>query len=261
METQNHKDPRRLPAGQKEITDSWGFLQNIPLRIFLVTVAFVGLSACSSSIDAPAQPKTGITLGHMIMCDANNNCSSDGGDDGVGPQTLSLFVHTGCVHDSYQHVAATCPTAPWAGNISGGSPGSSYNISWYQSHCNSPDAEIGPNYCEPFDTLSGHLVFTNSDYEIDLMAQIQEVGGNGLTGVGVVQMMGPASVDIGTQVGCTGYNASDDIIYKFPNRQVAHNPDGTLMTNANGQTLFKDFARNPCTNAVVYSSAAPHPFP
>lgn len=230
----------------------------------LAFAASLSVLACGGdSSTAPVQAKNAISLKHMIMCDANNYCASDGGDDGVGPQTLSLFVHTGCVHDSFQHIAATCPIAPWAGSIGGGSPGSSYNISWFQSHCNSPDAEIGPNYCEPFDTLpsGGRLVFTSSDYEIDLMAQIQEVGGNGLTGVGVVDVMGPASVTNGTQVGCTGLNASDDIITKFPNSQVAYDSSTyQILRDATGAVLYQNFARNPCTAAVVFSDSAPHPF-
>jgi len=171
-----------------------------------------------------------------------------------------MLVHSGCVHDSYQHIAATCQPA-WFGSVSGGSQGSTYVGALYQSHCNSPDAEIGPGYCEPFDTLStGRLTFTESDYEIDLMALVHEIGGNGLTGVGVLQIMGPASQTLGTVVGCTGLNASNDIIYKYPYEELAHNPDGTVMTQG-GAVLYKDFARNPCTGDVVYSPNPPHTAP
>jgi hypothetical protein len=110
-----------------------------------------------------------------------------------------------------------------------------------------------------FDTLNtGKLVFTSSDYEIDLMAQVQEVGGNGLTGVGVVFVMGPAS-ETGNQLGCTGTNASDDIIYKFPNYEPARDPDTFLVLHDGaGNELFKNFARNPCTGSVVFSPDDPH---
>jgi hypothetical protein len=235
-----------------------------PSRL-LITAAIVASVAACTDPSAPSRSaaetlRASKPVG-MIVCEGTDCYSSDSsGGAGTSTLTLSSFKSQ-CLHNDYQYTAATC-TPPFV-NVTGGTSGS-YVTTFFISHCNAPDAEIGPGYCEPYqfsdsvacsgDCRSGTGVhFASSDYEIDVMAETREIGGTQLTGSSYLVVMGPASQLEGTASGplCNG---GADMFGFLPFHELAHNPDGSILRDGNGNPVYVDYGRDPCTSAVYFQN-------
>ncbi len=230
------------------------------LRLTFTSLALVS-AACSDAIplSAPGLARAPSAGASVIYCDSNNVCYSDGTGAG-GSQQLTASVRSGCLKSALQQVPGNC--YPSVYGIGGGSPGSSYTVRWFQSHCNSDDAEIGPGYCEPNTEIPAPptITFTEADYEIDVVAEIQEVGGSSLTGVAEVQIMGPASTSTGSGFAVPCPSNSGSMFNPFPFRSPAINPStGEQLTDDQGRPLFKHFAHRPCDGLTVFDPAPPSP--
>lgn len=210
----------------------------------------LSILACSDTTTAPPTTKIApVKPAAVIYCDQNNYCYSDG-NGGTGPQ-LSAQVRSGCIHGNLQQVPGSCH--PVAYNIGGGS--GSYSVRYFASIC-SYSGTCDTNY----ELGSPPTITFNSDtYEIDVVAEVADLGGAGLTGVALTEVMGPASIDQGSGFAVPCPKNSGSLFDPFPFHEPAYDPStGQPLTDGNGNPLYKSFARDPCSGGIWYDPAPPH---
>jgi hypothetical protein len=223
----------------------------------LIVAALSGVFAACADTSAPTvttpsqAAKVSAHLSSTVYCNGNNYCYSDGAG-AAGTQQLTVTVFAGCLHGHLQEVPGDCH--PHAGNIGGGAPGATYSIRYYESICRYDGS------CDPqFEIPSPPTIHFNSDtYEIDVTAQVAEIGGTELTGEGIVQDMGPASVEGsgGLEAPCPSNSGS--MFDPFPFRAPAIDPaTGQQMRDSNGNLLYKYFGRTPCTGDIAWDPGQP----
>jgi hypothetical protein len=221
----------------------------LTLAVAAAAATILSIAACSDAVSPPTRSAP-LKAAATIYCDQNNSCYSDG-NGGTGPQ-LSAQVRSGCIHGNLQQIPGSCH--PVAYNISGGTSGS-YSVRYFASICQ----EYGP--CDTnYELGSPPTITFNSDtYEIDVTAEVAEVGGTGLTGVALTEVMGPGSVSSGSGFAVPCPKNSGSLFDPFPFYEPAYNPSsGQQLTDSNGNPLYKSFARDPCTGNIWYDSAPPH---
>jgi hypothetical protein len=226
-------------------------------RIMALTLAVAAVAtmlsivACSDAISPPIR-KAPLKGAATIYCDQNNYCYSDG-NGGEGPQ-LHAGVSSGCIHGNLQEIPGSCH--PHAYSISGGTSGT-YSVRYFASIC-TYNGTCDTNY----ELGSPPTIYFASDtYEVDVVAEVAEVGGTGLTGVALTEVMGPGSVDHGSGFAVPCPKNSGSMFAPYPFYEPAIDPStGQQMTDSNGNPLYKNFARDPCGGNIWYDPAPPHPF-
>ena len=221
---------------------------------FVLVAAFAATTlsivlACSDAT-SPAMKTVPKKIAGIIYCDQSNSCYSDG-TGGTGSQHLTAQVRSGCLKGNLQQVPGSCH--PVAYSIGGGS--GSYSVRYYASIC-SYTGTCDTNY-----ELASPptITFASDTYEIDVTAEIVDVGGTGLTGEALTEVMGPASVDSGSGFAVPCPKNSGSLFDPFPFTEPAYNPStGQQLTDSNGNLLYKSFARDPCSGNIWYDSAPPH---
>ncbi len=210
----------------------------------------LSILACADATSPPTKIAPQKAAG-TIYCDQNNSCYSDG-TGGTGTQQLTGQVRSGCLKGNLQQVPGSCH--PVAYNIGGGSSGS-YSVRYFASIC-SYNGTCDTNY----ELGSPPTIYFASDtYEIDVAAEIAEVGGTGLTGVALTEVMGPGSIDTGSGFAIPCPKNSGSLFEPFPLYEPAIDPyTGRQLTDSNGNLLYKSFARDPCGGNIWYDPAPPH---
>jgi hypothetical protein len=224
-------------------------------RIMAVTLAvaagatMLSILACSDATSPPAKIAP-LKAAATIYCDQNNYCYSDG-NGGTGPQ-LNAQVRSGCVPDNLKKAPGSCH--PIAHDINGGTSGS-YSVRYFASICRY-DGTCDTNY----ELGSPPTIYFASDtYEIDVVAEVAEVGGTGLTGVALDEVMGPGSISDGSGFAIPCPKNSGSLFDPFPFTEPAIDAStGQQMTDSNGNPLYKSFARDPCQGNIWYDPAPPH---
>jgi hypothetical protein len=224
-----------------------------PMKIAAILLAATGLSVVGcSDPTAPPIAKSVSKLASIITCDPSDYCTSDG-TGGTGSQQLSVSMRPGCLKGNIQQVPGTCH--PRLNGISGGAPGATYTVRYFKQYCYSYGCQTGYEALpDPPD-----VYIDQGTYELDVIAEAQEVGGTGLTGDGLAEIMGPDSMNEGTGDAIPCPKNSGSIFDPFPFEEPAYDPaTGQQLTDSNGNPLYKSFAREPCTGGIVYSDQPPH---
>jgi hypothetical protein len=205
--------------------------------------------ACSDAT-APAIVKAAPKAVATIFCNPDGSCYSDGNENN-GPQ-LTLQVKSGCVPENLEKLPGSCQ--PHAFNFGGGTSGS-YSVRYFASICWSngtcdTNYELGS---------SPTITFASDTYEIDVTAELQEIGGTQLTGVATTQVMGPSSTSTGSGFAVDCPSNSGSMFAPFPFDIPAYSPTtGQQLRDANGNPLYKSYAREPCSGLIVYDPGEAH---
>lgn len=209
----------------------------------------LSIIACADAT-SPPNKRAPLKAAATIYCDENNSCYSDG-TGGTGPQQLTGQVRSGCIHGELQEVPGSCH--PVAYSIGGGS--GSYSVRYFASYC------WFNGTCETNYELDSPptIYFASDTYEIDVTAEIADIGGTGLTGVALNQIMGPASTDSGSGYEIPCPHNSGSMFDPFPFYEPAVSPyNHQPLTDSAGNPLYKNFARDPCQGNIWYDPAPPH---
>jgi hypothetical protein len=209
------------------------------------------IAACSDT-SAPAITKAAPAIANTIFCNPDGSCYSDG-NEATGPH-LSVQIRSGCIPNNLKKTPGSCN--PVAHNISGGTSGS-YSVRYFSADCGS--TACGTNYEIP---SPPRIDFASDTYEIDVTAEVQEIGGTQLTGVATVQVMGPGSIPDGSGSPAPCPSTSGSIFAPYPFEEPAYDPaSGQQATDPQGNLLYQNYALSPCAGGVVLDSAPPHKHP
>ena len=219
------------------------------LALAVTGATMLTIAACSDT-SAPAIAKAAPKAVATIFCNPDGSCYSDGSENNA-PQ-LSVQVRSGCIPDNLKKTPGSCQ--PVAHDISGGTSGS-YSVRYFASICWSTGT------CDTNYELGSPPVinFASDTYEIDVTAEVQEIGGTQLTGVAIDQVMGPGSISEGSGFPASCPSNSGSMFDPFPFDVPAYDPStGQQLTDANGNLLYKSYAREPCSGLIVYDPGTPH---
>jgi hypothetical protein len=212
--------------------------------------------ACSETTSAP-RAKQAPHAALAFTCDAANFCTADTAGP-TGTTQLNVSVKPGCLHGNIQQQPGTCH--PVAFGLSGGASGATYAVKYYQVYCYSYGCQTG---AQRIFSVPPAVVVNSGDYEIDIIAQVQEIGGTELTGEAQTEIMGPASFDNGgggLMISCPKHTGS--MFDPFPFEQQPYDPaTGLPKVDSTGAAVYKNFGRDACSGAVVFDTMPPRARP